>query len=365
MESLQKLLNDEKQSLGNIKDYTRRKAWLQQDTSCVNEIVHHQEPLWRHLIVQWCYAVADLIEANREIVYIAIHILDTHITKLLSKNKNVQTIQSKKQYEIMVKASFLLSVRLYSSDHLPLTVQALVEKSSLAISSTELTSSAKDIYTSLSWHATVPTATRFVQALVQNLPDSISQDEKADIFNDAVYQVEMSVFDEFLMNYPPPSFVACMILENILCDRKVLSVSEHKRFRDEISSLTGYKQNFSIRQRLQNLQSCHASGTNCASITHIIPSDTSSKAASPLQTIQGRVQGVHQIDDNATSDTRSETASPLQSVQEQSKTDYSDDTNEAATLSKSKFACSISNNKRRSNVMISEDYTSAKKKQKL
>lgn len=307
MQSLQKLLSDEKQSLVNTEEYRRRKAWLQsQDLDFLSsqDVKNvHQEPLWRHLIVQWCYAVADAIEADREIVYIAIHILDTYIAKTQSKNKT-----NKKQYTIMVMSSFLLSVRLYSSDHIPLTVQALLEQSSASVSSSELISRAKDIYTSLTLHANLPTATRFVHALVQNLPDSISQEEKANIFDDAVFQVELSVFDEFLMNYPPPSFVAWMILENILCDRKLLSLSEHNRFREEISSLTGYQQNFSIRSRLQTLQSCYASVSDGSSVTHVIPSDTPSdidnifQVTSPLhmfQENQSKIQVVNQIDDEA------------------------------------------------------------------
>lgn len=294
MESLQKLLLDERESLGDTEDYRRRKARLQSkelDPSSldVNAENVHQEPLWRYLIVQWCYEVADVIEADREIVYIAIHILDRYIAKMQQNNR-----PSKKHYEIMVMSSFLLAMRLYSSENLPLTLQALLEKSSSSISSSELLSTAKDIYTSLTWHATVPTAARFVHALVQTLPDSISQDEKTNIFDDAVFQVELSVFDEFLMNYPLPSFVAWMVLENTLCDRKVLSASDHNRFREEISSLTGYREIFSIRSRLQNLQSLHASGTDCPCITHIIPvdEDTSSdlvsrlQITSPLQIIQ-------------------------------------------------------------------------------
>jgi hypothetical protein len=256
MEQLQTLLANELESL-NSQDYKRRlESWPQGFSNPRPlpqlELKRLQQSSWRKLIVQWCYAVADTIEADREIVYITIDILDRYIAIKKAKNEHREIVACKKQYEAVVMSSLILSTRLYSSNCIPLSVKDLLDKTSSTITTADLTSTAVDIYKALTWQTCVPTAARFVHALIKLLPDTVKEAKRTELFQDAVFQIELSVYDEFIMNLRP-SLVAWMVLENKLYNRKLMTVPEHMKFREDVASLTGHSHSIFIRHRLESL----------------------------------------------------------------------------------------------------------------
>lgn len=234
-----------------------------------------QEPIWRYHIIKWCYQVTNFLRADREIVCVAIDILDRYLAKLSMQNKHSQISSNKREYQIAVMSSLLLSIELNGPNTNAITVNDLARSSGFHITSQELILRTQDISKTLALKSATepPTSTAFVRALIQMLPYSF--DIKADLFKDAVNQIQLSIFDEFLMNNLPSSFIAWMVLENTLCNHKMMTISkEMEEFRETISSLTGQRHNICVRQRLQSLQPCDQLGPAGDSITHIIPPDT-------------------------------------------------------------------------------------------
>jgi len=200
------------------------------------------------MIVEWCYAVVDRIGADRELVYITMDILD----RFLAIQSSVKSyyLTDKKAYEIAVISSLLIATKMYASDYL--CMADLVKMSSDSVTTRDIIDTAKDIYKSLNWdHHTIPTAARFAHALVQLLPTSVEERFKADVFESAVFQIEISVQEEF-SSYQPPSLIAWMALENAMSG--TMSHGEISRIRSLVSTVTGHQYNMLIRRRLANFQ---------------------------------------------------------------------------------------------------------------
>jgi len=213
------------------------------DTS--SETFHN--PIWRKLIVQWCYAVIDRIGADRELVCIAVGILDRYIAAQ-SPSKRVHQVTDKKAYETSVMSSLLLTTRLFAADSC-ICMNDLVEKSATSISISDIVETAQDMYKSLTWETNSPTAIRFAHAIVQLLPKTLPESSKAEIFQNSVYEIEQSVHDEVCMSLPA-SLVAWMAVDNILEENGLISTEERCHFRSLVSDCTGHSHSISLCRRL-------------------------------------------------------------------------------------------------------------------
>ncbi len=200
------------------------------------------------MIVEWYYSVIDQVGADRELVYIAMDILDRIL------DVKTSYLKDKKEYEKAVIASLLISTKLYADEYI--CPKELLQLTSSSITSRDIMDTAVDIYESLSWNHSIPTAARFVHTLVRLLPkNSFARTEKsrADIFDNAIHQIELSVQDVICSNLPP-SLVAWMVVENALETTKFLTPDDLHEFRSHVSKTTGHEYSVGLRHRLQGFQ---------------------------------------------------------------------------------------------------------------
>ena len=69
-------------------------------------------PIWRQMIVEWYYSIIDQVGADRELVYIAMDILDRFL------DVKTSYLKDKKEYEKAVIASLLISTKLYADEYI-------------------------------------------------------------------------------------------------------------------------------------------------------------------------------------------------------------------------------------------------------
>ena len=224
-----------------IRDRARRLAQTD-NTSTSN-------PIWRQMIVEWCYSITDRVGADRELVYITMNILDRFLDVKISYRTD------KKEYEKAIIASLLITAKLYAEEDY-ICLRQLLQLTSSCFTSRDILDTAVDIYESLSWEHSIPTAARFVHTLVRLLPkNSFARTEKsrADIFDNAIHQIELSVQDVICSNLPP-SLVAWMVVENALETTKFLTPDDLHEFRSHVSKTTGHEYSVGLRHRLQGFQ---------------------------------------------------------------------------------------------------------------
>jgi Cyclin len=228
-------------------------------------------PIWRQMIVDWCYQIIDHIGADRELVYITMNILDRFLAAVhfLAKNKkqdattptllprstasSVRTrnyLTDKKAYETAVMTSLLITMKLQGLSSLCIT--DLVQMSSNSVTSKDIIEVGKEIISILSWNRKIPTAARFVHEMVHLLPDSVDERTKVSLYEMSVFQVELSIQDESCSHHPP-SLVAWMSLENAMDD---MSVPKYIRaiVRRTISKELGHEYNYFLRTMLYKFQ---------------------------------------------------------------------------------------------------------------
>mmetsp|Transcript_14238 Transcript_14238/g.26713 ORF Transcript_14238/g.26713 Transcript_14238/m.26713 type:complete len:409 (+) Transcript_14238:217-1443(+) len=239
--------------------------------------VNIHNPIWRQMIVNWCYQVIDHIGADRELVYITMNILDRFLAVYFytnkNKNNNRQDVASstgsgllpsrsassirtrnyltdKKAYETAVMTSLLITMKLEGVSSLCIT--DLVQMSSNSVTSKDIIEVGKEIISSLSWNKQIPTAARFANALVHLLPDSMDEHTIVSIYDMSVFQIELSVQDESCSHYPP-SLVAWMAFENAMDDVNIPQ-DIRARVRMTISQELGHEYNYSLRTVLYKFQ---------------------------------------------------------------------------------------------------------------
>lgn len=218
-------------------------------------------PVWRQMVVEWCYHVIDHISADRELVYIAINILDrflsVHFRTLTSNAKNNTNtdgrryLTDKRDYETAVMTALLLTLKLQGITSL--SIENLVQMSSNSVSSTDILEVAQDIIHSLKWNSQIPTAARFAHVYIQLLSDDIfDEDSKVAIFESTVFQIELSIQDE-AFSYAPPSLVAWMAFENALSE-VASQLVDLSSVRHIIAKETRNDQSMPLREKLQHFQ---------------------------------------------------------------------------------------------------------------
>lgn len=182
---------------------------------------HHRSlhnPIWRQMVVDWCYQVIDHVSRDRELVYMTMNILDRFIAVKSTSSECTCQSQSiffteKKSYESAVMTSLLIAMKIQGIENID--ILDLVTMSSHSVSSKDIVETGKDIIQSLTWNNQVPTAARFVHAFIQLLPDNVPNATKLSIYEDSIKKIELSIqFEAF--SYYPPSSVAYMVFEDSL-----------------------------------------------------------------------------------------------------------------------------------------------------
>uniref|UniRef100_A0A7S3VEN5 Cyclin N-terminal domain-containing protein n=1 Tax=Chaetoceros debilis TaxID=122233 RepID=A0A7S3VEN5_9STRA len=318
-------------------------------------------PVWRRMVVEWCYSVIDHIGADRELVYIAIHILDRFLlqesqsptvtstgTSTSNVTSTVDYMNDKQAYETAVMTCLLITLKLnglgdvlqihdllqmsstnqhHAHHHAHTNTSTntisnnisnnnqhahaharVVDHSKRQITSRDITTMGRRIVHALTWNKQIPTAARFAHAYVQFLlpdadSDSIPENKATaksssssststtvhtstttrahaateQLFENAVYQIELALQDEYCASQPP-SLLAWMAFENALLDSELdmdmdnnihmrnsdsdtcmpmnmsMTMTSKAKLRSTIAKLTGHKYDLVLRRRLQHYQ---------------------------------------------------------------------------------------------------------------
>lgn len=205
-----------------------------------------QNPTWRKLVVQWCYAIVESIGADREIVYLTFDILDRFLAQKFSDK---QKLKDKKYYEAAVMSSLLMAARLLSNDS-RLCMNSLVDQSAISTSINDIRNTCKDIYQSLNWEISSPTALQFARSLVNFLPMTIKDSSRAELLRNTIRQIESVVEDECCMRLPS-SLIAWMSLENALCHGQ-FPADDKCAFRSVVTEISGHSYSMQLRYRLNS-----------------------------------------------------------------------------------------------------------------
>eukprot|EP00558_Chaetoceros_sp_UNC1202_P002146 CAMPEP_0197260318 /NCGR_PEP_ID=MMETSP1429-20130617/83973_1 /TAXON_ID=49237 /ORGANISM="Chaetoceros sp., Strain UNC1202" /LENGTH=232 /DNA_ID=CAMNT_0042724557 /DNA_START=1 /DNA_END=699 /DNA_ORIENTATION=+ len=153
-------------------------------------------------------------------------------------------------YETAVMTSLLMTMKLQGLTSL--CIRDLVKMSSNSVTSEDIIQMGKEIIQSLTWNRQIPTAARFAHALVQLLPESTPVQTKMSIYENAVYQIELSIQDE-LCSMQCASLVAWMSFENAMSDACIPPKTKAS-VRSTIARITGHIYDMSLRRRLQSCQ---------------------------------------------------------------------------------------------------------------
>lgn len=207
--------------------------------------------VWREMIVQWCYNVVDHIRADREIVYVAINVLDRFlVSQVLSPSPTQAYLTDRKDYEAAVMASLLITLKLQGIS--TLCIRDMLKMSRNSITSKDIIRAAQAIEQSLKWNKQLPTATTFARALVDFLPSSVDRRTRRALFDECIFSIELSVFDKEC-SCELPSLVAWTILENAM-ESEALSQEIIRPFRDNVVEITGLKFKQSLRESMLRLR---------------------------------------------------------------------------------------------------------------
>lgn len=207
--------------------------------------------VWRQMVVQWCYTVVDLIQADREIVYVAINILDRFLASQLSSPCSKRHyLTDRKDYETAVMTSLLITLKLQGSS--TLSIHDLIKMSRNSVTAKDIIFTGKAIVRRLGWNKQIPTAAKFAHALIDLLPQSVQEETKQAIFEQTVYSIELSVHDTRI-SAELPSLVAWMSLDYAM---ELEGISKHiiASFRANVVRITKLKHVPSVRRRISNVQ---------------------------------------------------------------------------------------------------------------
>ena len=148
--------------------------------------------LWREKVCQWCYDVVDHLGKSRDVVFVAMNILDRYCAvRNLERDGSV----TEKEYEIFAMTALFLGFRVSGIDDLNVT--DLVSMSRLGVRIDEIVEVGSSMTALLSWDAPIFTPFQFVRALLRAVSDSVDQEWIRTLTDSASYLVEISVCDAF------------------------------------------------------------------------------------------------------------------------------------------------------------------------
>jgi hypothetical protein len=227
MSTIRRLLRQETESLKSPDHEWKR---------CQKKSMHN--PIWRKMVVEWCYQVIDHVSADRELVYMTMNILDRFVAVKSSSSEDTCQRQNifftdKKSYETAVMTSLLITTKIQGIENLD--IPDLVTMSSNSVRSKDIIETGKDVIQSLSWNNQVPTAARFAHAFIQLLPQNMPHATKMSIYEDSIDKIELSVQFEAFSRHPPSS-VAWMVVENSL-DANLVPHDIKSSLREQIHQL--------------------------------------------------------------------------------------------------------------------------------
>lgn len=166
---------------------------------------------WREKICEWSYQVADHFDLTRDLVYIALNYVD----RVCAASDTVELLQDKSRFQLLAMASLCLAIKLHGGmdTHVPgaesSIVETIVHLGRGHYTADQLKAMEVDVLQRLQWLLNPPTPQAFVSYLLELFP----VEEKTEINDIALYIIELSVHDYYLIS-SKPSVLAISALSN-------------------------------------------------------------------------------------------------------------------------------------------------------
>ena len=171
---------------------------------------------WRERVAQWCYDIIDHLGEGRELVYVAMNILD--------RFTNFRPIDER-CYEVEAMSALLLAVHVGGSG--ALTMHQMLSMSREGIRKDDLIVTGKLMISVLNWNHRFLTPADFVHVLVGDISFLLHDCARISLLELSMYLVELAVFD-LVLSTKRPSLVAAAatrsavhLLDVIKAERKV------------------------------------------------------------------------------------------------------------------------------------------------
>jgi hypothetical protein len=184
-------------------------------------IPRFQNFTWRERVTQWCYDVADHLNESREVVYVAMNMLDRYIAVT-----SAEAFSDKVAYELAAITSLFLAIRVSGSN--ALEVPDLLQMSRAGVQVKDIVSTGTAMLEALSWEHKLITPTDFIKAMLST-HTSMEHSKAVSILELSLYMVEISVCDQYFIGVPS-SKVAFASMMNVLNSNELDSVASSQFF---------------------------------------------------------------------------------------------------------------------------------------
>jgi Cyclin, N-terminal domain/Cyclin, C-terminal domain len=220
--------------------------------------------IWREKVVQWCYDVADHLDEDRSIVYVAMNILDRYCSAITSSRSDNPPIDET-MYEVASLSSIFLAIRIAGSRELLL--DELVSMSRGGITMQDIIAMGNSIISELSWEHSILTPIDFVQSLFHLQPSLSKSPSRQLVLDTASYLLELAVCDAFFSPYR----ASRLAVVALLCSLEANVPEEVAAFKDIVKQSTSISldsdETCALCTRLQSIYSrsvenFHQSGPN-------------------------------------------------------------------------------------------------------
>ena len=175
-------------------------------SSCMSSDTHRcgtPSGAWREKVSQWCYDVADHLNEDRSIVYVAMNILDRYC-------ETFSAPITEKKYEISSLSSIFLAVHIAGSGDL--TLRELVSMSRGGIAVKDIIGEATIIADAITLSEPILTPVDFVRSAIQHITSLKDSVHKQALLDSASYMIELAVCDGFFSNCKASSVAVAALL---------------------------------------------------------------------------------------------------------------------------------------------------------
>jgi hypothetical protein len=176
---------------------------------------------WRERVTQWCYDVADHLNESREVVYVAMNMLDRYIAVT-----SAGACSDKVAYELAAITALFLAIRVSGSN--ALEVSDLLQMSRAGVQVKDIVSEGNAMLEALSWEHKLVTPIDFIKAMLSTNV-SMEHSKAVSILELSSYMVEISVCDQYFIGVQS-SKVAFASMVNVLNRNELDGVTSSQVF---------------------------------------------------------------------------------------------------------------------------------------
>lgn len=209
---------------------------------------HQLNVSWREKICQWSYNVVDHFDLPREVVAVSLSLFDRYLaTRHNQCSGNMALLTSLTTLHITIKIHSEKTVKL----------STLASLSRGQFGPEDIEKMEWEICEALDWKLHPPSLFSFISHFLMVFPAEVSHSVRKELFEVAIYMVELSVCDSTYVRYPW-STVAIAAILNVMEDLSYsrLPLASRQAFWNEITTKTYFKETSTLhtaRQRLRNL----------------------------------------------------------------------------------------------------------------